>query len=70
MSTATEWTYNVEGMSCGHCELSVREEVEEVSGVTSVQADHNTGRVVVAGEDVDDQAVRAAVAEAGYRVAS
>ena len=70
MSTATEWTYNVEGMSCGHCELSVREGVEEVSGVTSVQADHNTGRVVVAGEDVDDQAVRAAVAEAGYRVAS
>ena len=29
MSTATERTYNVEGMSCGHCELSVREEVEE-----------------------------------------
>jgi len=70
MSTATERTYNVEGMSCGHCELSVSEEVEEVAGVTSVRADHNTGRVVVAGEDVDDLAVRAAVAEAGYRVAS
>jgi hypothetical protein len=34
MSTATEKTYTVEGMTCGHCELSVREEVEEVKGVT------------------------------------
>ncbi|CAN5538731.1 cation transporter [soil metagenome] len=70
MSTGTEKTYNVQGMTCGHCELSVREEVEEVAGVTSVQADHSTGRVVVAGEEVDDEAVRAAVAEAGYRVTS
>jgi copper chaperone CopZ len=70
MSTATEKTYTVQGMTCGHCELSVREEVEELAGVTSVQADHNTGRVVVTGEDVDDDAVRVAVAEAGYRVTS
>jgi copper chaperone len=67
---STEKTYTVEGMSCGHCELSVREEVEEVAGVTSVQADHNSGRVVVFGQDIDDEAVRAAVAEAGYRVTS
>lgn len=70
MSTANEKTYTVQGMSCGHCEMSVREEVEEVTGVTSVQADHNTGRVVVAGEGVDDEAVRAAVVAAGYRVTS
>ncbi|MGH2776917.1 MAG: heavy-metal-associated domain-containing protein [Actinomycetota bacterium] len=70
MSTTTEKTYNVQGMTCGHCELSVREEVEEVAGVTSVHADHNTGRVVVAGEDIDDEAVRVAVAEAGYLVTS
>ena len=30
MSTAIEKTYTVEGMTCDHCELSVREEVEEV----------------------------------------
>ncbi len=70
MSTGTEKTYTVQGMTCGHCELSVREEVEEVAGITSVQADHSTGRVVVAGEEVDDEAVRPAVAEAGYRVTS
>jgi len=66
---ADERTYTVEGMTCAHCELSVREEVEELAGVASALADHATGRLVVRGDAVDDAAVRAAVAEAGYRVA-
>jgi len=32
MCTATEKTYTVEGMTCGHCELSVRKEVEALAG--------------------------------------
>jgi copper chaperone CopZ len=63
----TERTWSVEGMTCGHCELSVREEVEELPGVESAHADHETGRLVVRGA-VEDAAVRAAVAAAGYRV--
>jgi copper chaperone CopZ len=70
VSTTTEKTYTVEGMTCGHCELSVREEVEELTGVESVQADRATGRLVVRGEQIDDQAVRQAVEAAGYRVAA
>ncbi len=66
----SEKTYTVTGMTCGHCELSVREEVEELAGVESVRADHTTGTLVVHGNEVDDAAVRAAVAEAGYEVAS
>lgn len=62
----TENTYNVEGMTCGHCELSVREEVEQIDGVTSARADHSTGRLTVRGEGVKDTEVEAAVAEAGY----
>lgn len=63
-----EKTYTVTGMTCGHCELSVREEVEELVGVEAVDADRTTGRIVVRGEDIDDDAVRSAVAEAGYEV--
>ncbi len=63
-----EKTYTVTGMTCGHCELSVREEVEELAGVEAVDADRTTGRIVVRGEDIDDDAVRTAVAEAGYEV--
>ena len=64
-----ETTYTVNGMTCGHCVLSVREEVREVAGVTAVDVDLPTGRMVVSGAGVDDAAVRAAVEEAGYEVA-
>jgi len=69
MSTPAEKTYTVEGLTCGHCELSVREEVEGLAGVTFAHADRTTGRLIVRG-DVDDAAVREAVAAAGYEVAA
>ena len=65
-----EKTYTVTGMTCGHCALSVREEVEEVAGVDAVDVDVSSGRVVVRGDAIDDAAVEAAVAEAGYEVAA
>jgi copper chaperone len=59
--------YQVTGMTCGHCEMSVREEVGEISGVTDIQVSVQTGLLVVtASGDVDDAAVLAAVEEAGY----
>jgi len=67
--SATEKTYTVEGMTCGHCELSVREEVEEIVGVESAKADHTTGRLTVWG-NVEDDAVRRAVEAAGYKMAA
>ncbi|KKO78199.1 MULTISPECIES: heavy-metal-associated domain-containing protein [Corynebacterium] len=66
MSTTT---YTVNGMTCGHCELSVKEEISEISGVTDVTADHTTGAVTVTGEGFSDDQVAAAVVEAGYELA-
>lgn len=57
--------YTVTGMTCGHCEMSVREEVSEIPGVSAVEVSHETGRLVVTG-DADEAAVLAAVEEAGY----
>lgn len=68
MSTPSEKTYDVRDMTCGHCELSVTEEVSGLPGVSFAKADHATGRLVVRGEIVEDEAVRTAVAEAGYEV--
>jgi len=68
MSAPPELTLSVQGMTCGHCELSVCEEVEELAGVESARADHTTGRLSVRG-DVDEAAVREAVRAAGYEVA-
>ncbi|MDP3967129.1 MAG: heavy-metal-associated domain-containing protein [Nocardioides sp.] len=59
-------TYTVTGMTCGHCEAAVREEVGQVAGVESVEVSADTGVLTVSGQ-VDDAAVLAAVDEAGYQ---
>ncbi|MEV7403947.1 heavy-metal-associated domain-containing protein [Streptomyces sp. NPDC091267] len=59
--------YQVTGMTCGHCEGAVSEELSGIEGVTSVKAVASTGRVtVISRAPLDEQAVRAAVDEAGY----
>ncbi|MEU8135288.1 heavy-metal-associated domain-containing protein [Streptodolium elevatio] len=64
MSTAT---FTVTGMTCGHCVSSVQEEVSEVPGVRDVRVELASGLLTVSSDgDVDRDAVRAAVAEAGY----
>ena len=70
MTESHRATYTVEGMTCGHCVASVREEVAEVSGVTEVDVDLTSGRMEVAGDGFTDELVHAAVEEAGYRVAA
>ena len=57
-------------MTCGHCQAAVAEEVESVAGVTSVEVDLTSGRVVVGGAGFTDAAIQAAVEEAGYQVAA
>ena len=59
--------FQVTGMTCGHCEMSVREEVGQVPGVEDIQVSAETGSLVVTGTDgVEASAVLAAVDEAGY----
>lgn len=69
MSQQTETVYGVTGMTCGHCRAAVLEEVGALPGVTGVDVDLDTGRLVVRGAGVDDGAVAAAVVEAGYQLA-
>ncbi|MBJ7328576.1 MAG: heavy-metal-associated domain-containing protein [Solirubrobacteraceae bacterium] len=70
MCTTATTEYRVAGMTCGHCVSSVREEVAEIAGVDSVDVDLATGRLTVTGADVSADAVRRAVADAGYEVFS
>lgn len=62
-------SYSVPGMHCGHCKDAVEREVASVEGVTGVEADLETKLVTVNGTSVADDAVRAAIEEAGYDVA-
>jgi copper chaperone len=62
--------YTVSGMTCAHCVASVSEEVQEIPGVESVDVALETGALTVtSNRPVDDDAVKAAVEEAGYQLA-
>lgn len=59
--------FQVTGMTCGHCEMSIRNEVGQIPGVENIDVSAQTGKLVVtASQPVEDGAVLAAVDEAGY----
>ncbi|AGT93911.1 heavy-metal-associated domain-containing protein [Rhodococcus qingshengii] len=61
--------YTVSGMTCGHCVGSVKEEIGNIAGVTAVDVELASGRVVVTSDaPVSAADVVAAVDEAGYAV--
>ncbi len=65
----TTHRFTVEGMTCGHCVAAVREELEQLPGVTSVQVDLESGAVVLdSAAPLSTEALAAAVDEAGYRL--
>ncbi|WP_278312372.1 heavy-metal-associated domain-containing protein [Lolliginicoccus levis] len=63
-------TITVTGMTCGHCENSVRSEISALPGVTNVAVDLATGAVTITSDtELDQAALREAVDEAGYAIA-
>jgi copper chaperone len=59
-------SYSVPGMHCGHCKAAVMTELERVPGVEGVAVDLDSKLVTVTGATLDDEALRAAIDEAGY----
>ena len=70
MMSENALSYSVPGISCDHCVRAVSGEVEQVAGVESVVVDLESKQVTVRGRSIDDGAVRAAIDEAGYDIAS
>jgi copper chaperone CopZ len=67
-------TYEVTGLTCGHCVRALGEELTNLAGVRAAAVDLVPGGVSVvtlsSDEPVDTRAVKAALAEAGdYRLA-
>lgn len=61
----------IEGMSCGHCVHHVTEALKGVKGVSSVSVSLNQNQAMLeTDDDVNDDALRHAVEEAGYSVTS
>lgn len=69
VSAGVTTVYKVSGMTCGHCEGAVSQEISALAGVTAVTAVAKTGDVTVTSTaPLDEEAVRAAVDEAGYEL--
>jgi copper chaperone CopZ len=63
-------TYTVTGMTCEHCVNAVTDELSGLGGVRDVRIDLGTGAVTVTSDTpLAEDAVRAAVDEAGYELA-
>lgn len=67
--SAQTLTLSVPGMTCGHCEAAIKQEVGAVVGVVDVSVDLGTKDVVIAGSELDRDTIVAAVDEAGFDVA-
>jgi copper chaperone CopZ len=61
---------SIEGMTCGHCSKSVTDELEAIAGVSQVKVDHDTGKAVLESDNVSNDQLSEAVAEAGYTAKS
>jgi copper chaperone CopZ len=68
MTSVHTRTYIVEGMECGHCVSIIASAVRQLEGVQTTAVDRPGGTVTVHGNDLDDQAIRASILEAGYTV--
>ncbi len=65
---------DVVGMTCGNCVAHVTEELEAVDGVLNVSVELRTDEAspvqVFSNTELDDQALKDAVDEAGYTVSA
>ncbi|MHB1124098.1 MAG: heavy-metal-associated domain-containing protein [Ramlibacter sp.] len=60
-------TFNVQGMTCGHCEKAVTQAVQSLDPQAQVKIDRPAGKVEVQSTQPRD-AIAKAIAEEGYAV--
>lgn len=60
-------TVSVKGMTCSHCEATVKRNLETLSGIGNVVADNKTGTVKISGTKINLEKVKDTVNGLGYR---
>ena len=65
----TTVTYNIPNISCGHCVHTIKMEVSDMPGVTTVEASPDTKTATITfGDPVTEDAIKALLAEINYPV--
>lgn len=65
-----ELSLKIEGMSCGHCVMSVKKALDNVEGVSSSHVEVGTATVVFDETKTNSDEIRKTVEKAGYKVAA
>ena len=66
-----ELNLKIEGMTCGHCAMSVTKELSKLGGASDIKVDPQGGFATMMVDDaVADKTVEDAVTEAGYKLVS
>lgn len=64
-----ELKIKINGMACSGCENRVKTALSEISGVERVEANHNTGMVVIESEkDLDIAQIKEKIIDLGYEI--
>lgn len=66
-----EKVVKIEGMMCGHCEKHAHDALVSLPGVESAQVSHEKGEAILTcSADVDNESIKRAIADEGYKVTS
>lgn len=60
-------SFQVQGMTCGHCELAIKKAVARLDPEAKVEIDRNTGKVDVHSTKTREE-IAHTIAEEGYQV--
>ena len=63
-----EHLFQVQGMTCGHCEMAVKKAIQRLDAQAQIQIDRTANRVQVQSDKAREE-VAHAIAEEGYQVA-
>ncbi len=63
-------TFNVPNISCGHCVMTIKRELGELAGVTSVEGDVDAKTVTVVWDaPASEESIKSLLAEINYPAA-
>ena len=61
-------TLKIQGMSCGHCVMALKKELENVDGLIVRSIEVGQAQVSGDGEQIDEARLQASVDEAGFKL--
>lgn len=61
-------TLKIQGMSCNHCVMALKKELEKVGGLNVHSVEIGEAKVSWEGEQIDESVLGAAVDEAGFKL--